>query len=96
MNGESQADAVTVAQQSVRPRHSRARMAASIARITVPVVLLGYMFTLVSLRELGTAIAGVSLSALGAVAVVLLIGNTIASVRWRLTFRACGVVGPIA
>jgi uncharacterized membrane protein YbhN (UPF0104 family) len=65
-------------------------------RIAVPVLLLGYMFQLVSLRDLGEAMASVSGRALAGVGFALFTVYTIATLRWRLTFRACGVTGPIS
>lgn len=90
-------DAATVARQSVRPgTRGPLRALGMLLRIAVPVALLSYMFTLVSLEELGTAIASVSGQALAGVGLALAGLYMVATLRWRLTFRACGVRGPIS
>jgi uncharacterized membrane protein YbhN (UPF0104 family) len=89
-------DAATVARTSVRPARGPMRTIGTLLRFAIPIVLLSYVFRLVSLPDLATAIASVSVKALGGVALALVCVNAIASVRWRLTFRACGVEGPIA
>jgi len=99
MTGESEThtvDAATVARRSVQPPRGPMRTLGMVLRFAVPVVLLSYVFRLVSLRDLGTAITSVSARALAGVALALLCVNAIAALRWRLTFRACGVKGPIA
>ncbi len=89
-------DAAVVAKRSVPPVSRTRRALGLLVRIAVPVALLSYMFTLVSLRDLGAAISSVSARALAGVAVAVVVVNAIAAVRWRMTFRACGVEGPIA
>jgi uncharacterized membrane protein YbhN (UPF0104 family) len=88
-------DVSTVVRQSARPARGPLHVIGMVLRIAVPIALLSYMFTLVSLRDLGAAITSVSAEALAGVAAALVVVYTIATLRWRLTLRACGVQGPI-
>ena len=87
-------DVVAVARESVRPAPSRVRRAASVARVVIPLALLSYLFTRVSLSQLLTAMRSVSVATLCWVALAMVSATSIASVRWGLTMRACGVTKP--
>jgi uncharacterized membrane protein YbhN (UPF0104 family) len=78
--------------QTATPRSARRRLWL-ILRIAVPLVLLAYLSSKVSLADLGRALRLVSAVNLCAVLLLVLFNLLLAAVRWRLTLRACGVTG---
>jgi uncharacterized membrane protein YbhN (UPF0104 family) len=70
--------------------HQRAWLA---LRIVVPILLLAYLYTKVSLADLTHALSSVSLLSVGGVLLLVLLNLFLAGVRWRIVLRACGVHG---
>jgi glycosyltransferase 2 family protein len=62
-------------------------------RIVVPLGLLAYLLSVVSLADLLRAMGAVSATTVAAIFVLIVSNLSVAAVRWRVTLRACGITG---
>ena len=62
-----------------------------VLRIAIPLALLAYLLSRVSLSELISGLRAVSFTTVAAVGAMLTFNLFLAAVRWRVTLRACGV-----
>jgi hypothetical protein len=60
-------------------------------RIVVPLALLAYLISIVSLADLLAALRAIPLSSVVGVVALVLIALLLAAVRWRVVLHACGV-----
>jgi len=64
-------------------------------RIVVPLALLSYLISVVSLPDLLAALRSIPMTSVLAVVALLFLAMAIAAVRWRVVLHACGVHTPV-